>query len=159
MLYWDWAIISDRPTVIHRNRRGQLHRDEEAAVAYADGFCVYALNGVRMNKMHVLTRAEALDPGIILREKNVEVRRELIRKVGMERCLSVWPHAIKDQRGNYALLDIGLAEGLEHTRWLKMLNPSIGVWHVEAVAPECSTVQEALNWRAHQKQWVPEILT
>ena len=28
-----------------------------------------------------------------------------------------------------------------------MLNPSIGVWHVEGVHPSCDTVRKALNFR------------
>ncbi|MCY3018341.1 MAG: hypothetical protein NTW87_04815 [Planctomycetota bacterium] len=31
--------------------------------------------------------------------------------------------------------------------YLKMLNPSIGTWHVEGVTPSCTTVLEALAWR------------
>ncbi len=44
------------------------------------------------------------------------------------------------------MLVLDLGDG--RTRpYLKMLNPSIGVWHVEGVAPAVRTVQEALNFR------------
>jgi len=47
-------------------------------------------------------------------------------------------------------------------RFLKMLNPSVGVWHLEGVERECSTVEQAINWRAGSLKvgvWQPEILT
>jgi arsenate reductase-like glutaredoxin family protein len=39
-----------------------------------------------------------------------------------------------------------------------MLNPSIGVYHIEGVHPECDTVEKALNWR-NQSEGSPVILT
>ena len=39
-----------------------------------------------------------------------------------------------------------------------MLNPSIGIWHVEGVAPACLTVEQALNWR-NQTADKPEVMT
>jgi hypothetical protein len=154
--------ISERHNVLNRNAQGLLHKDGGAAVAYPDGWEIYALNGIRMSREHVMTPSEHLDPKKVLAESNVEIRRELIRKIGLERFLEVCPHKQMDTQGNYALLSIELTPELRDTRWLKMLNPSIGVWHVEAVAPECSTVQQAINWRASQKDglnWEPEVLT
>jgi hypothetical protein len=45
--------------------------------------------------------------------------------------------------------------------YLKMLNPSIGVWHLEGVDNACRTVQHAINWRAGNmdEDWTPEELT
>ena len=49
--------------------------------------------------------------------------------------------------------------------YLKMKNPSIGCYHLECVAQECKTVQEAINFRASGlknlmgKDWNPWILT
>jgi hypothetical protein len=154
--------ISDRHITLYRNTAGRLHREGAMALSYPDGWGIYALNGVRMSPAHVLTLAEQIDPKTILNEKNAEVRRELLRKIGIERFLGVCKHRVMDTRGDYALLSVPLSDEVKDARYLKMLNPSIGVWHVEAVAPECDTVQHALNWRASQKtneQWKPEILT
>lgn len=132
------------------------------ALAYPDGWGIYALNGVRMKPEHVLTPAEKLVPSEILAETNVEIRRELIRKVGIERMMNVMPHKSLDVRGNYSLLSVKLSDEIEDARFLKMLNPSVGCWHMEGVAPECATVQQALNWRASGKrdeEWQPEVLT
>lgn len=96
----------------------------------------------------------------VLTEPNVEVRRELIRKIGIAQMLSVLKHSVLDTRGEYALLDVHLSDEIPHARFLKMLNPSVpNTWHVEGVAPECRSVVEAINWRADSQNWSPEIVT
>lgn len=147
--------------MLHRNMRGQLHCDGGMAVKYPDGWGVYALNGVRMKAEHVETPAEKLDGRAVLAESNVEVRRELMRKIGIERMLSHLPHKLLDAQDHYELLAVDLSAEAKGCRYLKMLNPSIGVWHMEGVANECKTVQHALNWRAGNidKEWKPIEIT
>jgi hypothetical protein len=156
--------ISERHNVLHRNEHGQLHKDGSAALAYPDGWSIFALNGIRMKECYVTTPALELDPKIVLAEQNVQIRRELIRKIGMERFLAVCPHKVIETKGNYQLLSIPLSEEIKDARFLKMVNPSVGCWHVEAVAPECDTVQQAINWRASKllqpgEDWKPAVLT
>jgi hypothetical protein len=167
--HWWWpyngmVLASDRPREIHLNSSGQLHKDEGMAVRYSDGWGVHFLNGVSIPSGLVMARAEELDPKTILTQNNVEVRRELLRKVGIERFLNVAPHRVLDTRNDYALLSVELTPEIRDARFLKMLNPSIGVWHVEGVAPECETVQHALNYRAglplaDKAGWSPAVLT
>jgi hypothetical protein len=83
----------------------------------------------------------------VLKETNVEVRRELLRKIGVERFLAVAKSKTLHKRGNYELLSIDLSAELPGRRYLKMLNPSIGIWHVEGVPQECKTVEQALHSR------------
>jgi hypothetical protein len=158
-LYWDLAFISEKPLHVHRNDKGQLHKDGCAALDYSDGFGVYALNGVRMPAKYVLTLAENINPELVLKEKNVDIRRELIRKVGIERMLVKLPHKSLSKSGNYEVFSIDLGDGVRDARFLKMQNPSLGVWHLEGVAPQCDTVEKALNWR--NSHWFnnAEILT
>ena len=40
-------------------------------------------------------------------------------------------------------------ETIEGAKFLKMVNPSIGVDHVEAVVRECETIQHAKNYRRY----------
>jgi hypothetical protein len=163
---WVWwhenvLVISDRPRVLKRNQRGQLHCETGPAVLYPDGWGVWALNGVTMERELVETPAEQIDPKCILAAENVEVRRELLRKIGIERFLQVTPHKVLDRLGDYELLAVDLSAELRDRKYLKMTNPSIGVYHVEGVAQECGTVQQALNWRAHdiKTDWTPAALT
>jgi hypothetical protein len=154
--------ICERHNVLHRDEQGRLHKDEGMALAYPDGWGIYALHGVQMKPEYVLTPAEQIDPKTVLAEQNVDVRRELIRKVGVERMLSHLPHKKLDTLGNYELYSVRLSETVRDARYLKMLNPSIGCWHLEGV--EGDTCQEALNWRAQRLKklsgnWTPSQLT
>lgn len=161
-LYWiteKEIVCCLAPSLKITNER--LHCETGPAVSWPDDE-YYFLNGVQMKKCQVMTPAERLDPKDILNEKNVEVRRELIRKIGIERFLQVTKHKILDKRDNYELLSIELSNEIKDAKYLKMINPSIKIFHVEGVHPSCKTVQHAINWRAFgdiNKPWSPEILT
>jgi hypothetical protein len=158
-----WAIpyenicwVSERHNICKLNNRGVIHSENGPAIAYPDGFEIYALNGVRIKKELVDTPAEKLDPHILLEEKNAEVRREIVRKIGVERvCLKLNAKNI-DNYGYYDLLLLDLGDGRQRP-YLKMRNPSLGIYHIEGVPPEIKTVKEALNWR-NQTAKNPEIL-
>ena len=94
----------------------------------------------------VETPANKLDPRLVLSERNAEVRREIVRKIGIERIVSVIGAQSLDVSGDYELLLLDLQDGLKRP-YLKMLNPSIGTWHVEGVHPNCVTVEQAIAWR------------
>lgn len=126
---------------------------------YPDGFSIWALNGVRMDQKWAETPAEKINPSEALAIKNAEVRREMIRKVGIDRMLSGLKHRILEKRDKYELLSIQLSDEVQDARYLKMINPSIGVFHVEGVAPECSTIEKALNWRNQNYFENAEVLT
>jgi hypothetical protein len=158
MLFWDYALVSERPKAIHRNGN-QLHKDGGLAVEYSDGWGVYALHGIQMRAEHVLTPANQIKPETVLAEKNVDARRELLRKVGIERMLAKLPHKRLDHRGNYELFSIKLSAQVSDARYLKMTNPSVGVFHLEGVPAECDTVQKSLNWRNQNWHEDAEILT
>ena len=162
------CIVCQPFSKIDRNANG-LHCENGPALSY-NGFCeVFALNGVRMNKEHVMSRPQDIDPKTVLGEQNVEVRRELIRKVGMELLLDKMPHKVLDTMkhaagGEYTLYSVDLSEDVKNEKYLKMLNPSIGVWHLEAVEPSVKNCQEALNFRAREvrkdgQDWNPEVVT
>jgi hypothetical protein len=144
-----------------KTRDDILHNESGPAVSWENGSKYYFLNGVKMEEKHVLTSPEKLNPKEILSEKNVDVRRELIRKIGIKRMLDVLPYRVLDKRDSYELLDIELSDQVKNSRYLKMVSPSIGVFHLEGV--EGSTVQQALNWRAQRLKitgnWEPHVLT
>jgi len=157
----DMIVACQKPNKILRNNFG-LHCENGPALTYADGITeIYSLNGVVLDKKYVLTPAEQISPTDVVRETNVEVRRELLRKVGVERCLEGLGAKILESSGNYELLSVNLSDDIKNAKYLKMINPSIGVFHIEGVAPECNTVQEAINWRAGNMDntWSPSILT
>jgi len=80
----------------------------------------------------------------------------MVRKIGIDRICYKLGTAI-DKQGDYELLLIDIGDERKRP-YLKMLNPSIGTWHVEGVHPHCKTVEQALNWR-NQTEEKPEVLT
>jgi len=112
-----------------------------------------------MPERFVMTPAEKIEPSEVLKEQNADIRRELLRKVGIDRMLAVLPSKKLDKVGDYELLSIDLGNGVTDARYLKMLNPSIGCFHLEGVAPECGTVEKSLNWRNQNRFTNAEILT
>ncbi|GEL17668.1 DUF6745 domain-containing protein [Pseudonocardia asaccharolytica] len=53
----DVAVLTDRPTQLHRDERGRLHREGGPAVAYADGWALHYRHGT---PHPALTAGEAL---------------------------------------------------------------------------------------------------
>ena len=162
--YQNVVFMCERPAIQLVNERGQLHCDTGPALLCRDGFPVWALNGVRCKESHVMTPAGKMEATDIMKEENVEIRRELIRKVGVERMLAKLPHRVLNKQGDYELLSVDFPGLVQDARYLKMLNPSIGVWHMEGVERACKTVQEAINWRAGEllpagESWTPSQLT
>lgn len=154
----DTVIVSSKPTEIHMVNK-VLHRDLGAAILYEDGFAVYALNGIRMDKRYVMTPAKDLSVKDVMKEQNVDIRRELLKKIGLERFVKETEAkeldrlviSVQGKEITYQLLDIKLGDDVT-ARVLKMDSPSIDTIHVEGVEDEgpnaCKTVKEALAWRA-----------
>ena len=139
--------VSERHSIVARNERGQLHSLTGPAVMYPDGWKIYALNGIRVSAELVETPAEELDPLLFAKEQNAEIRREILRKVGIDRLCAKLGTKVIDKVGDYELHLVDLQGRTGLWPYLRMRNPSIDAWHMEAVAKECMTVQEALNWR------------
>jgi len=159
LLFWitnDSVIALTRP-VIKLNGE-QLHSDRGPAVYWPDsGQQYYFLNDVHVPKEIVETPARELDARLMLREQNAQVRREIVRKIGIERICRELGATCLDRQGDYELLLLDLQDGRLRP-YLKMKNPSVGVYHIEGVAPECRTVAAALAWR-NQSDLPPTVLT
>jgi hypothetical protein len=80
-MYGDLAIISAKPIFVSMDRQGRLHNERRAAVEYADGTKVYAVNGVRIPGKWVLERT-TIDPSEILQCEDVDQRAAGIALVG-----------------------------------------------------------------------------
>jgi hypothetical protein len=149
-------IALSRPRL--RRRFEELHSDDGPAVSWPEGQEQYFfLNGVHVPRELVESPANEIDPRLLLHERNTEVRREIVRKVGIERICEGLNAECVDRAGNYELLLLDLQDGRMRP-FLKMKNPSVEVYHIEGVAPECRTVAEALAWR-NQSDVPPSVLT
>jgi hypothetical protein len=80
--YRGWAILTDRPTVLHRDAQNRLHHKTGPAISYADGWAVHAWHGTRVPADLI---AGKWAPGDILKEANAEVRRCAIEHMGWDR--------------------------------------------------------------------------
>ena len=147
--YWTFekaVICTERPAEIHFNHHRRLHKDLGAAILYRDGFRVYRLNGVAVPEKFILAKPEDINPAEVMRQTNVEIRRELFKKVGLDRMLSEMKAKILHDKDGYQLLELDIGDGTKG-RYLKMINPSVGSVHVEGVLDECETVEQALFFR------------
>lgn len=125
---------------------GRLHRDGGPALAYPDGFSLWRLHGVSVPRWLAERPAHEIDAHELPKIANAEIRREFVRKVGIERILSALKARTISASGLYELLELDLGDGLKRP-YLRMQNPSVDAVHIEGVHPDCRTVQEALNYR------------
>jgi hypothetical protein len=148
---WVWfydniCFVVDRPKSI-KKKGIQLHSDGSPAVEFRDGWRVWFLNGVEVEQEIAETPADKLDPQLITKTKNAEVRREIVRKIGIERVLNKLGAQTIDKVNGYELVSVDIGHG-EKRPYLKMKNPSIeNVYHIEGVPPGIDTVEKALNYR------------
>lgn len=159
----DLTVVCKRPLEIHMNENNVLHRDGGPAIVF-DGlgdFKVYSLNGVTVPEYLAVTPSHQLDVAKYLQESNADVKAEFVRKAGIERFLElgklVDSHSNTKYKGKdyewwhkseYELWDMSkLFSSLDYAPYLKMLNPTTKVWHMEGVSPACRTLKEAIKER------------
>jgi len=151
------AFVCIKPCKLNRNENGDLHCIDGLAIEWRDGYGEYYLNGVSVEDKIVLTPTNELDSKLVLTEKNAEVRREIVRKIGTEKLCKDLNSKVIDMKDNYELLGLDLGDNRIRP-YLKMINPSIGTYHIEGVHPDCKTVDEALKFR-NGREGRPVILT
>ncbi|QBS44788.1 DUF6745 domain-containing protein [Nocardia sp. CS682] len=88
---WWWpyekvALISERPTALHRDEAGRLDRGDGPALAYPDGFELHAWRGMSVSA-DFLDSLRALTPEQIRAEENAELRRIMLEYYGYDRYL------------------------------------------------------------------------
>jgi hypothetical protein len=71
----------------------------------------------------------------------------------LERVIQNLGATVIDDWRNYQLLEIIIIKRFK-PRYLKMLNPSIGVWHVDGVPPYIQTCKEAFAWRDGEVSYI-----
>ena len=152
------VFYSEKPITLKFNANNQLHNENGMAVEYADGWGCYSLNGVSVPEWLVTEKWNKIDPMKFAEIENAEIRREFVRKVGIERIVQKCGCEILDKHGDYELILVDLKGTTGKYPYLKMKNPSIGIWHLECVPQEIKTVEGALSWR-NQTTLQPEQLT
>ena len=90
---WWWpfeqvAILTERPRglAMARDEQGRLHHPTGPVVAYPDGWAVWAWHGVRVPRQ-VIERPDTITVNEIRTTGNLEVRRVLLERYGLDRYL------------------------------------------------------------------------
>jgi len=85
--YENICFICDRFEALHQDGKNRLHNTAGPALAFRDGYAIYAVNGVIIPSW-IIEEPEKLSPKIITSEKNTEIRRVMMQLYGWEKILS-----------------------------------------------------------------------
>jgi len=140
------CVCSERHSVLKLNESGDPHCFDGPAIVYPDGYSLYFFNGLAVTKEYAEMKPEDFTSNIILSEKNADIRRELIRKIGNEKAASLMNAKTLNSAFGYDLLNIDI-DGERTRPFLRMKNPSMDTIHVEGVTAECETVMDAIKFR------------
>lgn len=168
------CVVCERPIQVLLNDRNVAHGDGKPAIAYRNGFSVWAWNGLRfpedLGKKWLGTPVEELDLSEVLKITDVNQRAAVINRVGMDRMLKYLKPKILDKDTvnglYYELLQVVIDDNRRRV-YLKMENPSVpGMFPVEGVPPETTSVIQALFYRdfgrlptGNDEFVAPEVLT
>nr|WP_261399447.1 hypothetical protein [Streptomyces misionensis] len=88
---WWWpyertAIVCERPVELHLDEAGRLDRGDGPALAFPDGFALYAWRGMPV-PAEFLDGLHGLTPSRIRQEENAELRRVMLEHYGYDRYL------------------------------------------------------------------------
>jgi hypothetical protein len=152
------CVVSQKPAYVQYNENNQLHNSNGPAYGY-DGFFPYAryfLNGVEVPEWLACEKSTDIDIQRYNEVTNADVRSEFVRKVGIERMLETGKKIDSYEKyddkmwkkSQYELWDMAhLFTNVQFAPHLKMLNQTTGIWHVEAVSPDCTNLQKAIAFR------------
>ncbi|WP_066954938.1 DUF6745 domain-containing protein [Streptomyces lushanensis] len=87
--WWPYAravVICERPSELHRDEAGRLDRGDGPALAFPDGFALYAWRGMPV-PAEFLDELASLTPERIRDEANAELRRVMLEHYGYDRYL------------------------------------------------------------------------
>ena len=142
------CFVSDRHNVLNRDEQGRLHCTSGPAVAYPDGWGVYAWHGIRV-PASAIQEPQSLTVSRIVKEPNTEVRRALRNLYGTARFLKdAGATVISDSPSHGAkLLSLRIDGDPEDIRMAELTCPSTGEVYYERVPPTISNCDEALGWR------------
>lgn len=156
------CIVSQKPTTIKLNENRVAHCDGGPAIEYTGrgngktNIKIFMLNGIRVPEWLAVTPSGNLSDKDYSRLENADQKMEFVRKFGVERMLGMGKKIDSYEqydkewwtRSQYELWDMHcLFEGVPYAPHLKMLNQTTGVWHVEAVSPDCITLEDAVKER------------
>lgn len=92
-LHPEFAMLTERPSLMRRDATGRLHAADGPAIAYRDGWRLYLWHGRLLPRSHewLITERARLTPDAIEDEPKPELRCVALEIFGFERYLAVRP--------------------------------------------------------------------
>ena len=165
------VIVCRVPIKVHLDGAGRIHREDGPAVVYQNNECAHYLHGVFLpeNWYYVRETTSAMD---ILSLTNLELRRTLIERMGMDRFLEETNAELRSSDDYGSLYTIrrnmhlfGLwSQGDELVVLVRLLNstPEPGTddvfrEYLVQVPPEMQTPRQAVAWsfRMEESEYAP----
>ena len=140
------CYVCDRPSKILFNEQYRLHAEGEPAIAYRDGYSVYAYNGVILPEKYGKLHPNLWQANWLLSEPNAELRRVLIQGIGYGRICQELQATEIDSWREYTLLHIDRNIDVEPIHLLKMTCPSTNHIHATRIPPNILSAKEAITW-------------
>lgn len=146
---WIWpynkfAVACDRPIRADFDERRRCHREDDAAIEFADGYRVWAWHGIIVPK-HVILFPQALSFNNVEKETNLETRRIMIERIGAGNYLRQAGAVLEDI--DTLTLDGSAPRALMKdklgNKWLVGTDGSTARVYTMAVPPEAKTCKEA----------------
>jgi hypothetical protein len=142
------CLVSERHNICHCEE-GRIHCDNGPAIAYPDGFSVFAIHGVRVPE-NIVIEPEKQTLEEIESEKNSEIKRIRIERYGWEKYLNQSGAKIVDQRINERDLQTErLFQSKDGMVRFICVDPSTGRRYSLGVPREIKTCEQAQNWMSH----------
>ena len=152
-----WAIphericwVSERHNVCSLDDEQRIHNETGPAIAYPDGWAIWAHHGVRVPR-RVIERPDTLTPAEILGEPNAEVRRVMMERFGPDRLLREANASLIDDDREFGKLWRLPVEGDEDLVMVEVVNSTAepdgsfkDYWI--RVPPSVGSAREAVAW-------------
>ena len=145
-----WALphqnicwVSERHCILERDECGRIHRVGGPAIAYPDGWAIYAVHGVRIPEEWGNQPAADWQSAWLLSERNAERQRILLQVVGYQRVMqdlgATEIHAEHDMR----LVRVARDVDVEPIVLLTVTCPSTGQQYCLRVPPHVTRCEQA----------------
>jgi len=165
--YQHYCFVCDRPISLVVDALGRLHNADGPAIKYSNGWSVYAWLGVAVPE-HVILHPESLTATKIMQERNVEVRRVMVERMGLERFLAD-SGAIEIHRDDFGILyrhEIQHRLRVEQVDIVMVTNKTAEVdgtykKYIIRVPPEMTRAKEAIAWTfgMTEEEYCPDVET
>jgi hypothetical protein len=156
------VVICDRPTALNfeqipNTKRYRLHAPDSPAVFYPDGSETYVWHGVSVRK-DIIMNPQSITFKSINEERNAEIRRVMLEKMGFERYLAESKAKMRDRSDYGTLWEIAPPPGEnEPLVLLELVNSTAepdGSFkkYTFSVPPTMKRAREALAWQYHMRE-------